>query len=205
VRADKIVDGPSPLARLVGDGERPLKVVPFPGPRGADGATVGLWCLSHHETVQARVDALKYLGETLKLTEVHLAGDTSLGEEEGKIQILFRALRDPAEPLRPFASSPMQLRSHLTSDEREALFGAYLEWTDERSPIRKIYSDAELDEVVAALGKGSTRAITLSYFDTASLRSIVLALVDRCATLTKPRSSATSPASDSSPFSALAD
>ena len=125
--------GPSPLSRLLGDGVRPIKIVQFPGERGeASGLQVGIYNLFDSETRSARVDAMDYLSTKMKLTEVHLARDPSLGDEEVKSQLLFRALRDAANPVMPFAADVQQLRDRITPDEREALFSAYLEFVDER-------------------------------------------------------------------------
>ncbi len=190
---EKVAEGPCALSRLIGDGDRPSKTVTFPGERGAAaGAKVTLWNLTDHESRTARLEAIKYLVDVCKLSELHLAHDPALADEEVKTQLLWRALRDPDEPLRPFASTVNKLRVHLTPDEREALFAAYLEFVDERSPIRRIRSDEELDGLAEALGKGETGEITLSSYDTASLRTIVRELASRCRRLTRRLSSGTS-------------
>jgi hypothetical protein len=188
---EKFASGPSPLSRLIGEEPRPFKVIPFPGSRGAaKQASVGLWNLMDHETRQARIEAVRYLTDVCKLNDVHLLQDTSLATEETTTQILWRALRDPAEPMRPFAASPNELRVHLTADEREALYQEYLAWVDERSPLRKIRGSEELEELVVALGKASTAGTLLSYYDSTSLRVLAAELAARCGSLTRLLSSA---------------
>lgn len=195
---ESMVKGPSPLSRLLGDGVRPIKIVQFPGERGeAYKLQVGIYNLFDSETRSARIDAMEYLSTKLKLTEMHLARDPSLGEEEVKSQLLFRALRDAANPVMPFATDVQQLRDRITPDEREALFAAYLEFVDERSPMKHIKSSTEVDELISALSKPSLGERSLTSYDSASLRSIVMSLVDRCVKLTKQLSSDSSPVSDS--------
>jgi len=198
-----MMTGPSPLSRLVGDGPRPMKVIEFPGERGKEtGTSVGIWNLRDNETRQARIDAIKFLQDVCKLTELHLAYNPTLGEDEQKTQLLFRALRDPQTPIRAFAQSPAELREHLTPDEREALFAAYLEFVDERSPIKRL-TDKEVEELCSALGKESTTTTTLSSYDSASLKNIVRELANQLTKLTKRLSLDTSSAIETSPLAKI--
>jgi hypothetical protein len=191
--------GLSPLGRLLAGGQRALKLIEFPGPRGVgpDGARipVGVWALLDVETRTARIAAITYLTDTLKLTEAHLIQLPELGDEEVKVQLLALALRDPAAPARPFAT-PADLRL-LTPDEREAFFAAYLEWVAERSPLRQLAGAEEVEALIEALKKDSTSAITLSSYDGASLRSVVRSMAARLSRSTTPPSWASTPASGS--------
>lgn len=177
--------GDSPLVKLMGTGQRPMRTVDFPGERGK-GVAVGIWNLLQYETQQARLDAVKWIQEVCKVPDSALLADASLADEETKNQLLFRALRDPQNPSAPFASTVNELRTLLTPDERDALYTQYLDFVDERSPLRKLKSAEEIDQIVTALGKeGSVGKTFLAYYDSVSLRSICLILAERCVTLTK--------------------
>ena len=190
-------DGPSPLARLLGTGQRPMRVIDFPGDRGNE-VSVGIWNLLQWELQSARIDAMKWITDVCKVPDSALLTDASLADEETKNQILFRALRNPNSPMQPFAASVNELRTLLTPDERDALFTQYLDFVEERSPLRRIQSESEVDELIVALGKGSTRGITLQSFDSNSLRSIAASLADRCLKLMKQNSSDSSQPTGSS-------
>lgn len=196
--------GPSPLETLLGNGPRAYKVIPLPGPRfaGRPEAQVAIIELMDWELRTARLEALRFLTDTCKMTEAHMAMDTSLGDEEVKTQILYAALRDPLQPDRKFARSAMAWRTGLTPDEREALYNAYLEFVEERSAFRRFQTPEEVDELAAALGKEDLAAATILHsYDVASLRSTLRALAKRHSALTKQLSLATllssaSPTSD---------
>jgi hypothetical protein len=177
---------------------RPNRVIPFPGERGEKLPGVMLWCLSKGELGRIRIATIRYLQETCKLTEVHLANDTSLAEEEFKTQLLFEACRDAKEPKRRWFRSDNAVRDFLEPDECEALFQAYLDFVDERSPLKKIRSDAELDKIVSALGKDATARTLLNSYDSVSLRSIARELAIRLITLTNKSFWNTSPTNEGS-------
>lgn len=181
----------SGLARLLGDGKRPCKVISFPGTT----SPVALFNLFDHETRVARVAAVKYLVEGLKLSELHLAHFPEMGDEEVKIQELFLALRDPAAPEVPFAKSPEEIRQSLTPDQREALFREYLVFADERSPIKRLNSRGEVDALLEELGKASGAKTSLACYDSISLEWMVRYAATRLAMQTTPTPSDSSLAS----------
>jgi hypothetical protein len=176
--------GSSPLRALLGGEARPLKVVNFPGTQ----APVGLWVLRHLENTQARLACLKYVEKTLEASLLDVERDTDIVREETRVQVLFRALRDPEQPERAFAAEPGELRELLTGDQRDALWQLYLEWVDERSPIRRFQSAEEVDAFIDAVGKGSIETTTLGDYDIGSL----LFALRRLATSTRPSSSGSS-------------
>lgn len=178
-------------------GDRPIRVIPFPGERGK-GKQVGLWVLTNGENREARVKALEWIVSKSGLSIDQLAHDSGeLLDEEKKIQILFRALRDPSQPERGFARTVEILREGLTSDEIQALFVEYLDWVTARSPLRSIQTPEELDALVNGLGKGLAEVqSSLQFYDTVSLRNIVRSLAERLVKLTRESSSALLFASD---------
>jgi len=174
---------------------RPCKTLDFPGPRGEskDGSPklrVALWALTHGETRAAHTAALVWLIKGSGLSVDHLAHDAGwLLEDEKKVQILFRALRDPEQPERAFAPTVEMLRDGLTSDELQSLFNEYLTWLDARSPLRRVETPEELDALVNSLGKGLEDETSLVYYDSVSLRRIVRSLAVRLVKLTRESSS----------------
>jgi len=175
-----------PSEALIINDQRPIRVIAFPGERGKQhNLSVGIWCLSRHELAEAEREAAKYLQDICKVSDAQLAVGTSLAEEEIKVQLLFRALRDPREPTRQFFKEIMHLRTRLYADEITALFRAYLDFTEERSPLRSMVSSEELDQLVDSLGKGQAAGFVLNCFDTSLLKNIVRELAVRLATQMK--------------------
>jgi hypothetical protein len=172
-----------PSEALIINDQRPIRVIVFPGERGKQhNLSVGIWCLSRHELAEAEREAAKYLQDICKVSDAQLAVGTSLAEEEIKVQLLFRALRDPKEPTRQFFKEIMHLRTRLYADEITALYSAYLEFVEERSPLRKCVSSEEIDQLVDSLGKGLPANSVLSFYDTSSLKNIVEELAARLVT-----------------------
>lgn len=186
------------ISKLLDLSERPSKLIDFPGPRNQthEIPKVRLWCLTDWESRQAKLKAIEFL-QTLKLPETVIAHDPGFLDEEIKIQILFEAMRDENQPLKQWADSCFSLRTILTPDEREALFLAYLEFVEERSPFKKFMSGSEVDELISAMGKDSNSAIIFSYYDSNSLRNICCLLVEKLKKLMNQNSSECSQSPDS--------
>lgn len=190
-----LAEGPSPLSRLAGDMEaRPHRLFPLPGERWG-GASVALWALTDHETRHAQLECVRYLKEVLKYGDAQIMSDTLVSNAEFQSQVLFTALRDAENPRRRWAGSPNELRTLLFPDEREALFAEYLRWCDERSPLRKIRSSEELEELADALSKASDPETSLSFYDSASLTQLCIALASRLASSMRGSSSPSGSAS----------
>lgn len=193
--ADKVAPpGSSPLAKLIGNlDHRPVRVLPFPG---FEGATVALWALTDDESRAAVEDATSTTVRTRKLT-LELARSFGLFDQEVRVQTLLRAMRHPDAPALPFAASADEVRK-LSNDVQDALMAAYLEWLDERSPLKKLNPDqldAQIDALCAALGKGEPAAALVSFYDTGTLRQLLLRSAHRLLSATKGSSSGSSSAS----------
>lgn len=194
------------ISKLLDLQSRPHKIIDFPGIRNENFEIpkIALWNLTDWESRQARIKAIEFIG-TLKLPESIITHDPGFLEEEIKIQILFQAMRDSEQPLKPWADSTFSLRTILTPDERESLFCAYLEFVEERSPFKKFLSGKEVDELISAMGKNSNSEIILSYYDSNSLRNICRSLVDKLKTLTNQNSLDSSQSQDSNHSSLTID
>lgn len=195
-------DGPAPLTLIVGR-ERPIKVIDFPGDRGLreDGTriAVGLWALLDGEKRKAKLEAIKYL-EGLKFTDLHLAQAPGIGEDERKTQELFLALRDPEQPLRPFAANPGDLR-RLTTEERDTLCEQVKLYGEERACWKYFDTAEEVDGFIAAVGKGLIANSSLLDYDIGSLCHALRIAAARSLTSTKPSFLGSSSSSGSSPSS----
>lgn len=203
-------DGMSPLQRLLGErggGMRPIKIIPFPGrlgkpPPDGEGISVGLWSLSVQETRQARIDARKVLrSKPWELDEMTLVGEwgAQLLEEETRMQVLARAVRNAEQPMIPFASGTGEMNLLLEPDERDALLSEYAVFLSERSPLAHLNTDEEVDKLAGEIvGKAEAAGTLLSHFDTASLRRIITQLADRLARLMRQSFSGSSALNESS-------
>lgn len=209
VRPEQIVEqvappGTSPLARLLGNlDDRALKVIDFPGGYlerdPITGTTriprVGLWALTDEESRNAMVLALShYQNAAIPVEQADKAG---LIQQELRVQTLAQCMRHPDQPAFAFGSANDVRR--MTSDLQDALHLEYVQWLDERSPLRKLdpaQLDAHIDALVEALGKDEPVDALLSYYDTGTLRHLVGRLAHRLMYATRPLSSDSSVASD---------
>lgn len=179
---------------------RAVKIVEFDG-CGARlrGIPLALRTLNADENLRVRADALKWLSSVCGFAEDYLVGTTAgqaTAEFEIKVRTIALALVEPAPPHRVVAKDADELRVQLDADEVAALFEHYVDWVQERSPISAARSAEEVASVVDALGKGTMPRSRLNGYDSASLRTIIIALVDRSRMQTNSPSSPTSPSID---------
>lgn len=98
-------------------------------------------------------------------------------EEERTNQMLYLALRDPADPAAPIASSAAAFKALVTLDEMDALAAAYRAFEHECSPDPEQLTAAELEALIEDLKKtpeqtaGSVSSITIARQLLASLAS----------------------------------
>lgn len=198
--------GLSCLMRLLGEGGRDHKVVPWPGRRGrpreegGQAARVGLWALGTDEAADAYQAAWDHFTKAKGMSADALERHPGLLDTERKVQMLFRALRHPDDTNKPFARSPAELRQ-VHPDEIAALFNAFVQYQDSRSPLDRVKTIEELEGQLDALGKGLIDEDFLNSYDSVTHLSIISWLCKRAfgpADPTKQPSSDTSPASDSS-------
>jgi hypothetical protein len=180
--------GAAPFTRLFVGRARPYKLVDFPGARGVDERgdriQVALWAPLDAEKRTAKLEAIKYL-EGLRFSDLQLVHAPGIGEDERKTQELFIALRDPAQPLRPFAASAADLRL-LTTEERDALCKQVTLYGEERAGLKYFESAEEVDGFLAAVGKGLIANSSLLDFDIGSLCHALRIAAGRLLSSTRP-------------------
>jgi hypothetical protein len=193
-----MADEPSPLWKLQNaDIARRFKVIPFPGRRGkpvddgGEGWTVGMIPLGLDQLQSAHREAWDYLTIKLKCSLDWIDSHPDQLDAERRVQVLALALRDPENQVRPFGSAGDIRRLH--PDESAALFTQFLAYQNELSPISRSKGFEEVEEQLAALGKGRTSSDFLLGYDTVSLASIVSELATRWTILLEAQ-----PKSDSS-------
>lgn len=195
-----VKDTRSPLAKLLGDAPvAHRKVEGFEGAGGRfKGVPLALVALSGDVQERATSEAAKHLVAVgFNREDLYTEIGEGLFGYEIKVQLLSRALRDGNDPTRTFAENADELRKTLEADEVAALFEHLLDYQEERSPLSRARSWEEVEALLVAVGKGLAPGTSLNSFDAASLRFMLRELAARWVTLTKPRSSDTSPPSDS--------
>lgn len=198
--ADEFIKDTRPtLAQALGDRGVPVHIVDLYDGTGArlDGIPLALRAVPESVRVKAVADALKFLtGPKCGMSEEYLYG-TDAGraehELETKVHLLAAALCEPAPPHKPVCESADDLRDLLDATELSQLFEVYADWLAERNPISRAKSVVEVEEVLAALGKGMLPASRLIAFDSSTLRSALHSSAVRLATLTSSSSSGSSP------------
>lgn len=133
------------LARLK-KGNRNTKRVDYPGTE----SPVLLRVLSEQEQQDAMIAAELYLKD--KKIEISM-GSVDVYAAEQSVQILYRALRDPENPERPFAESPDEMRKLNSSGELNVLNDQYREYELECSPDPMEMTQSDFDSLVADVKK----------------------------------------------------
>lgn len=174
---DGAADKPLPSIADMLAGGRPAKRIRWPG-RDFD---VCLVVLLAHDLNRSRLDAQEWVFKAMKGDAIRLATPLAneLQGEEEEVQILWRALRTTRDTDEKAFKTADHLRNVLEAETRELLFAEYIQHQAERSPISRMTSDTELEELVSRLGKVGTRETSLSGLDSATLRSIIIKLADR--------------------------
>jgi hypothetical protein len=188
----------SSLADLLGDLDaRPHKVLPWPG---QPARSVALWCLTAYEETLARKLAYEWVRTRLGMTEVDISYDQQRAiTEEIAVRTLAVALRRADAPGTALDTAE-ELRTRLTSEQLAALLGEYTTYVRESSPFTTAENlRREVEELVSLAGKGYPLGTRLSYYDTGSLRGLLLTALDELATSRTDSSSASSPPSASTP------
>lgn len=209
---DDFVKGSS-LAKLVGFGPVPHRVFPFrgAGDRFPEGTRFAVRSLAADARMRAVVAAERWLCKVGAYERAELLTETGQAalQLEGKVRVLAAALVDPEDPARPFVGlgddgrvdperAADELRALLETDEVEALFEEWIDYTDSRSPLQRARTWEEVEGLLAAVGKGSITPTSLNRYDSASLRYMLRELAVRFWTRTSPPSSDTSPPSEPS-------
>lgn len=197
---DFVKDTRSHLAKLLDSKPKPFKRLEgFEGGGGRfRGVPLAVIPLSGEAMELATVEAVKHL------TAIgHIREDlyTEIGEGvfswEIKAQLLARSLQyiGAKDELSPFAFDASEIRS-LETDEVSALYEHFLIYQDERSPISKARSWAQVEDELEAMGKGWTDGTSLNRYDANSLRFMLRELAVQHWKQTKLPSSDISPSPD---------
>jgi len=192
-------DKRSGLAKLLGNGAVPTRSFEdFEGCGGRfKGTSLAFRALSASEVALATSRAVAWLTTTCGFQREDLYTEVASGffSLEVKVQCLALALVEPADPAKPWAETPAQLRELLEPDEITALFERWQDWQEERSPLSGLRSVEAVDEELDALGKGLTAATSLLRYDSGTLRFMLRRAAERLRAATRPSSSGTSPTS----------
>ncbi len=152
-------------------GKRNVRIIDFPG---AADARVALRVLSTQELQDAAIAT----EELFKARGVEIGvGVIDAYQGERSTQILFRALRDPDDPNKPFAATVDELRGQLMRGEMDALEAAYSDFQAECSPDMAEMSAADFEKIWDELKK-SPRA-HMSGLSSATLRGLITFLASR--------------------------
>lgn len=187
----------SDLAKLLAGKERATRTFQIEGRLA--GQDLCVRALSLDESEQANSEAIKHLSARCNWTREDFFNDSgaAIYHQEVRLQIIARALVSPKDTSRTFAKDADEARKILEPDEVLAIFEVYCEFQEERSPIRRAKTWAEVEAAADALGKGLTSVESLPRYDSTTLRAIITSLVAWARTRTRPSSSDTSPPTDS--------
>lgn len=133
--------------------------------------TLGLRILNEQDYLDAGVDALQSMKELG--VEFGLAS-ADLFEAEKSTHLLLRALVDP-ETLKPIAGSPKQLRTAISSSDKEWLTAQYLDHEREWSPGERNMTPEQFAELVETVKKTPETALSIDS-SSATLRRLLLTL-----------------------------
>lgn len=165
------------------DTARRFRTLPFPGKRGkpiddgGDGWTVGMIPLGLDQIQAAYREAWDYLTVKLKCSLDWMDTHPDQLEAERRVQVLAVCLREADNHTKRFGSAGDIRRLH--PDEVAALFTSFLAYQNDESPISRAKGFAEVEDELAALGKGQTQSDFLLRFDSVSLVSIITELASR--------------------------
>lgn len=141
---------------------RPHAVIDFPRYKDGKAVTqVGMWVLSQEEQTAAQATAeattrklLRDVGKEIPRNEEARQGYDDIYNNEGAVEVLFRACRDPVDVKRPFFPSTAAVRS-LSVDEVAVLFHHYLHTQASLGPIVSHMSESEYVGWAELLAKGA--------------------------------------------------
>lgn len=203
-------DGLTALERALSKGARASKILDgFEGVGGRfRGIPLAFVALSTEDTLDAQREARAFVLDVEKFPESMLF--TAFGEQHidfcTKVFLLARTLADP-DTLVPVATNDKgdidarAIRRMLEPDDVTQLYELYVDWMSERSPISRAKSWDEIREEIDALGKGMTAPSSLTRFDGATLRGVVVELARERHELLMARQDTSSTSGSSSPTS----
>jgi len=142
---------------------RPHRVVDFPrmGPDGEPVGQLAIFVLTQEEQVAANTEAERFSRKLLKDGKRGDLGYEAIFNNEGAVQVLYRACRDADNLKKPAFPTPNAIREHLTADEVGTLFEHYLTVQLELGPIMASLSQVELDAWVDKIAEGGAYFLDL--------------------------------------------
>lgn len=200
-------DTRSPLRRALGasaSGVGAVKVIEFDGCGGSlRGVPLALRTLTAGESIRVRTEAHAYLTRQCALSEDAVGYSDfgrSLHEFETKLRTITLALVDPSTgaPVCVNAKGEAdaeETRTLLEGDDIAGLFELFVDWQNERSPIKSKTAE-EVEKLVDAMGKATMPLSSLNGHDAATLRFIARELVGRLRSVMNSRYSPTSLSND---------
>lgn len=173
---------PSDLWRLLQAQPRPHRTVDFPrvGPDGQPIGQVAIWVLTQEEQMACNAEAEKVARKLLKDGKRGDLGYEALFNNEGAVQVVFRACRDPKDHKRPAFPGATAIRESLTADEVGMLFEHYLTVQLELGPIVASLSSEELDAWVARIAEGG--AFFFDLLSRETQKTLAISMASRLAT-----------------------
>lgn len=135
---------------------RPHRVVDFPR-LAQDGTPVGqmaIWVLTQEEQMAANAEAEKVARRMLKDGKRGDLGYEALFNNEGAVQVVYRACRNVKDLTQPAFPNPDAIRTKLTADEVGRVFEHYLTVQLELGPILTSMQDSEFEAWVSRLAEG---------------------------------------------------
>lgn len=157
------------LAKLK-SGKKNIRTIQFPG----TDKNAALQALSNQDFQDAVFAAeLKFRSADIAVTPSTL----DAYEDERTTQVLFRALKDPDDPLKSFAGSVDELRKLLTKEEKEILVDEYNSFEKECSPRFAQLSNEEFEKIWNEVKKSPQ--MLLSSLSSGTLRGLISYLACR--------------------------
>lgn len=173
----EVVKDARPVTRLsrMMQGNLQMPDIVWPGLVDTDGSpvTVKLKVLTCDQIQWAHARAIVRFTEVLKIP-IDSPHTIELFEDEVRLQVLFDACRDPADPKKPFAVDDADMRENTTAELRELMFDRYVDHARKVDPALEELSDEETKEVIAALKKKDR--VTLVAFGSRTLASFLLSM-----------------------------
>jgi hypothetical protein len=151
-------------------GKKNTKVIKYPG----TDEDVCMQILSN-EDLQAAAFATEHHFKQAGIEVNQVTMDSY--DDERTTQILFRVLREPADPKKGIAATVDELRRHITQEEKEVLVREFSEFRQECSPDFRGMSNEEFETLWKDLKKNPETL--LSFSSSTMLKGLLLYLASR--------------------------
>ena len=172
---------------------RPHRLVDFPrtGPDGNPVGQVAVFVLTQEEQVAANAAAEMFSRKLLKDGKRGDLGYEAIFNNEGAVQVLWRACRDTGNLKRHAFPTPVAMREQLTADEVGTLFEHYLTVQLELGPTLATLTQVELDAWCEKIAEGGAYFLDLLSRD--MQKALLISMASRLARLPTGSGSAGTP------------